>query len=149
MVNAQALNSTPNDLDKNLSSFPFHPKKIWWAGLGLYSRVGERRDEFIDELIAAGKEYQEKSLQEKMILQEEKAKNKKSIWELVENTLNNQIAHLLHRLGLSSRDDVDNLRLKIDQLNDKLSLIRQKINSKKNSATKATRTKKKTSKAVH
>lgn len=143
MVETSALDSTSTAFDKNLpsniSELTQLPRKIWWAGLGLYSRAEEKGQSLFDELIDAGKDYQQKNFVEKKMALPEIAPIKVTLWDRVETALNHQIATLLHRLGLSSRDEVDNLRLKIDQLNDKLTLIRQKINAKKTAAKKRTK----------
>lgn len=145
MVDTPALNSSATAFDKNLpnniSELTLLPRKIWWAGLGLYSRAEEKGQSLFEELIDAGKDYQDRNFVEKKMVLPEVNTIKLTLWDRVEATLNHQVATLLHRLGLSSRDEVDNLRLKIDQLNDKLSLIRQKINAKKTAAKKTTSTK--------
>jgi len=105
-------------------------RKVWLAGLGAYSRLGREGLDYLRELIRAGEDVEAEG---KQLLDRKLRAANTQIDEVTDelfdagNRLEHQASRLerafdarvagaLHRIGIPSRQDVERLSAKLDQL---------------------------------
>ncbi|WP_252271718.1 phasin family protein [Pseudomonas subflava] len=112
-----------------------YARKIWLAGLGAYAKAGAEGAEYFKELVKTG-EGLEKQGKKRVNEQVEAANSQietqiKSVksgvsevkgkvevqFDKIEKAFDNRVASALNRLGIPSRQDVEALSAKLDELN--------------------------------
>jgi poly(hydroxyalkanoate) granule-associated protein len=107
-----------------------YARKIWLAGIGAYARVGQEGSDYFKELVKAGEgvEKQGKKLVDEQVeaanSQFDSVKNsvtgvKEKVevqFDKIEKAFDNRVASALNRIGIPSRQDVEALSAKLDEL---------------------------------
>lgn len=116
--------------DGKLSEVKHYARKIWLAGLGVYTRVNEEGSEYVKELIRTGERVEQdakKVIDEKVEAanseidsikgEASEVKNRfEAQLDKIEGLFDRRIAKGLHRIGIPSKHDVEALSAKLDEL---------------------------------
>lgn len=123
-----------------LSDVKFYARKIWLAGLGAYTKVGQEGSEYFQELIKAGQTVEKKgkkAVTEKLEAANaeiDEAKSEVSSFkgrvevqlDKVEKAFDTRVASALNRIGIPSKHDVEALSAKLDELTALLERVARK-----------------------
>lgn len=117
-----------------------YARKIWLAGLGAYTKVGQEGSEYFHELIKAGQTVEKKG--KKVVAEKLEAANAeiddakvevssfKGKVEVqldkVEKAFDSRVASALNRIGIPSKHDVETLSAKLDELTALLERVARK-----------------------
>lgn len=117
-----------------------YARKIWLAGLGAYTKVGQEGSEYFQELIKAGQTVETKG--KKVVAEKleaanteiEEAKSEVSTFkgkvevqlDKVERAFDSRVATALNRIGIPSKHDVETLSAKLDELTALLERVARK-----------------------
>ncbi|MCP2075766.1 UNVERIFIED_ORG: poly(hydroxyalkanoate) granule-associated protein [Pseudomonas lini] len=123
-----------------LSDVKTYARKIWLAGLGAYTKVGQEGTEYFQELVKAGEVIEKKG--KKNIAGKLEAANSelsevktdvntfKARVEVqldkVEKVFDARVASALNRIGIPSKHDVETLSAKLDELTALLERVARK-----------------------
>jgi len=113
-----------------LSDVKSYARKIWLAGLGAYTKVGQEGSDYFQELIKAGQTVEKKgkkAVTEKLEAANaeiDEAKDEVSSFkgrvevqlDKVEKAFDSRVASALNRIGIPSKHDVETLSAKLDEL---------------------------------
>jgi len=113
-----------------LSDVKSYARKVWLAGLGAYTKVGQEGSEYFQELVKAGQSVEKKG--KKVVTEQLEAANSqiddvkddvtsfKDKVEVqldkVEKAFDSRVASALNRIGIASKHDVETLAAKLDGL---------------------------------
>ena len=123
-----------------LSDVKSYARKIWLAGLGAYTKVGQEGSEYFHELVKAGQTVETKG---KKVVSEkleaanaeiDEAKSEVSTFkgkvelqlDKVEKAFDSRVASALNRIGIPSKHDVETLSAKLDELTALLERVARK-----------------------
>ena len=103
--------------------------KVWLAGLGAVSVAEQKGGEFFQELIDKGQKLESRSKQEM-----EKAKGTmsgvktvaESYWETFGRTLDDKMTSVIHRIGVPTKDEIETLTKKVEDLTASIDKLRVK-----------------------
>jgi len=123
-----------------LSDVKSYARKIWLAGLGAYTKVGQEGSEYFQELVAAGQTVEKKgkkAVSEKLLAanaeiddaatQVSSFKGRVGVQlDKVEKAFDNRVASALNRIGIPSKHDVEALSAKLDELTALLERVARK-----------------------
>jgi len=123
-----------------LSDVKSYARKIWLAGLGAYTKVGQEGSEYFQELIKAGQTVEKKgkkAVTEKLEAANaeiDEAKSEVSSFkgrvevqlDKVEKAFDTRVASALNRIGIPSKHDVETLSAKLDELTALLERVARK-----------------------
>lgn len=123
-----------------LSDVKSYARKIWLAGLGAYTKVGQEGSEYFQELVAAGQTIEKKgkkAVSEKLLAanaeiddaatQVSSFKGRVEVQlDKVEKAFDNRVASALNRIGIPSKHDVEALSAKLDELTALLERVARK-----------------------
>ena len=125
---------------KALGEVRGYARKIWLAGLGAYTKVGQEGSEYFQELIKEGQTVEKKG--KKVVAEKLEAANSeideaksevssfKGKVELqldkVEKAFDSRVASALNRIGIPSKHDVETLSAKLDELTALLERVARK-----------------------
>ena len=123
-----------------LSDVKSYARKIWLAGLGAYTKVGQEGSDYFQELIKAGQTVEKKgkkAVTEKLEaanaeIDEAKGevrtfKGKVEVQlDKVEKAFDSRVASALNRIGIPSKHDVETLSAKLDELTALLERVARK-----------------------
>ena len=123
-----------------LSDVKSYARKIWLAGLGAYTKVGQEGREYFQELVAAGQTVEKKgkkAVSEKLhaanaeiddaATQVSSFKGRVEVQlDKVEKAFDNRVASALNRIGIPSKHDVEALSAKLDELTALLERVARK-----------------------
>lgn len=123
-----------------LSDVKSYARKIWLAGLGAYTKVGQEGSEYFQELVAAGQIVEKKgkkAVSEKLLAanaeiddaatQVSSFKGRVEVQlDKVEKAFDNRVASALNRIGIPSKHDVEALSAKLDELTALLERVARK-----------------------
>ena len=117
-----------------------YARKIWLAGLGAYTKVGQEGSEYFQELIKAGQTVEKKG--KKVVAEKLEAANaeidevKSEVstfkgrvevqLDKVEKAFDTRVASALNRIGIPSKHDVETLSAKLDELTALLERVARK-----------------------
>ncbi|KKA06852.1 poly(3-hydroxyalkanoate) granule-associated protein PhaI [Pseudomonas ogarae] len=123
-----------------LSDVKTYARKIWLAGLGAYTKVGQEGSEYFQELVKAGEVIETKG--KKKIAGKLEAANSELIeaksevntfkarvevqLDKVEKVFDARVASALNRIGIPSKHDVETLSAKLDELTALLERVARK-----------------------
>lgn len=115
-------------------------RKIWLAGLGAYTKVGQEGSEYFQELIKTGQTVEKEG--KKVVTQKlaaanaeiDEAKSEVSTFkgkvevqlDKVEKAFDSRVASALNRIGIPSKHDVETLSAKLDELTALLERVARK-----------------------
>ncbi|AYF89686.1 phasin family protein [Pseudomonas sp. JS3066] len=107
-----------------------YARKIWLAGLGAYAKAGAEGVDYFKELVKAGEGVEKQG--KKLVDEQVEAANsqfdsvKSSVTgvkekvevqlDKIEKAFDNRVASALNRIGIPSRQDVEALSAKLDEL---------------------------------
>lgn len=127
---AKAILKKKDDVQSSLGEVRGYARKIWLAGLGAYTRVGQESADYVKDLIKAGEAVEKRG--KKKIDRELDAANSeidsakhelRSVKDKVEVQLDKiekafdtRVASALNRIGIPSKHDVEALSAKLDEL---------------------------------
>ncbi len=121
--------------------------KIWLAGLGALAAAEEEGGKLFKSLVDRGEELENRGRREvESTVKEVKSGVKKTVgkvedvWEDLGEGLDGRITAALHRIGVPSRDEIQTLTRRIEDLSAKVEKLVPKKASVRRSATKATKT---------
>ncbi|HGM5554389.1 MULTISPECIES: phasin family protein [Pseudomonas] len=123
-----------------LSDVKSYARKIWLAGLGAYTKVGQEGSDYFQELIKAGQTVEKKG---KRVVTEkleaanaeiDEARDEVSSFkgrvevqlDKVEKAFDSRVASALNRIGIPSKHDVETLSAKLDELTALLERVARK-----------------------
>ncbi|AXI59333.1 MULTISPECIES: phasin family protein [Pseudomonas] len=123
-----------------LSDVKSYARKIWLAGLGAYTKVGQEGSEYFQELIKAGQTVEKKgkkAVTEKLEAANaeiDEARSEVSSFkgrvevqlDKVEKAFDTRVASALNRIGIPSKHDVEALSAKLDELTALLERVARK-----------------------
>ena len=123
-----------------LSDVKSYARKIWLAGLGAYTKVGQEGSDYFQELIKAGQTVEKKgkkAVSEKLLAANaeiDEAKGEVSSFkgrvevqlDKVEKAFDSRVASALNRIGIPSKHDVETLSAKLDELTALLERVARK-----------------------
>lgn len=118
-----------------LTDVKAYARKVWLAGLGAYAKAGAESAEYFKELVKAGEGVEKQG--KKLVSEQVEAANsqietqlsgvKSSVAEVkgkvevqldkIEKAFDTRVASALNRLGIPSKQDVEALSAKLDELN--------------------------------
>ncbi|RAI62181.1 poly(3-hydroxyalkanoate) granule-associated protein PhaI [Pseudomonas fluorescens] len=123
-----------------LSDVKTYARKIWLAGLGAYTKVGQEGSEYFQELVKAGQVVEKKG--KKVVAEKleaanaeiDEAKSEVSTFkgkvevqlDRVEKAFDTRVASTLNRIGIPSKHDVEALSAKLDELTALLERVARK-----------------------
>lgn len=110
-----------------LSDVKVYARKIWLAGLGAYAKAGQEGVEYFKDLVKAGEGVEEQG--KKLVGEQVEAANSQIVsvkssvkgkvdvqLDKIEKAFDNRVAAALNRLGIPSKQDVEGLSAKLDEL---------------------------------
>ncbi len=113
-----------------LADAKVYARKIWLAGLGAYAKAGAEGVDYFKELVKAGEGVEKQG--KKLVDEQVEAANsqfdsvKSSVTgvkekvelqlDKIEKAFDNRVASALNRIGIPSRQDVEALSAKLDEL---------------------------------
>jgi poly(hydroxyalkanoate) granule-associated protein len=124
--------------------------KVWLAGLGAVAMAEEEGGKFFSTLLDKGEKLEGKSKK-----QVEKAKGTvagmktvaESYWETFGRTVDDQVTAVIHRIGVPTKDEIEDLTKKVEDLTVAVDNLRTKSVAKpKTTAARKTTSKKATAK---
>ncbi len=127
---AKAILKKKDELQSSLGEVRGYARKIWLAGLGAYTRVGQESADYVKDLIKAGEAVEKRG--KKRIDREVDAANSeidsakaelRSVkgkvevqLDKIEKAFDTRVASALNRIGIPSKHDVETLSAKLDEL---------------------------------
>ena len=127
---AKVILKKKDDVQSSLGEVRGYARKIWLAGLGAYTRVGQESADYVKDLIKAGEAVEKRG--KKQLDRELDAANSeidsakhelRSVKDKVEVQLDKiekafdtRVASALNRIGIPSKHDVEALSAKLDEL---------------------------------
>jgi poly(hydroxyalkanoate) granule-associated protein len=115
--------------------------KVWLAGLGAVAMAEEEGGKFLSSLMEKGQKLEGKSKE-----QVEKAKGTvagmktvaESYWETFGRTIDDQMTTVIHRIGVPTKDEIEALTKKVEDLTVAVDNLRTKSAATKPAAKKTT-----------
>ena len=127
---AKVILKKKDDVQSSLGEVRGYARKIWLAGLGAYTRVGQESADYVKDLIKAGEAVEKRG--KKRIDREVDAANSeidsakaelRSVkgkvevqLDKIEKAFDTRVASALNRIGIPSKHDVETLSAKLDEL---------------------------------
>ena len=119
--------------------------KVWLAGLGAVAMAEQEGGKFFSNLLEKGQKLEGKSKE-----QVEKAKGTvsgmktvaESYWETFGRTIDDQMTAVIHRIGVPTKDEIETLTKKVEDLTVAVDNLRTKSSAKPKTAAKKTAAKK-------
>ena len=123
--------------------------KVWLAGLGAVAMAEQEGGKFFSNLLEQGQKLESKSKK-----QVEKAKGTvsgmktvaESYWETFGRTIDDQVTAVIHRIGVPTKDEIEALTKKVEDLTVAVDNLRTKGAAKPKTAAKKPAAKKTTTK---
>ena len=117
--------------------------KVWLAGLGALAMAEEEGGKLFNSLVDRGEDLEKKGKQ-----QVEKARGAvtgvktvaESYWETFERTLDDKVTGVIHRVGVPTKDEIETLTAKVEDLTSAIEKMRASGTAKA-AASKSTTTK--------
>lgn len=118
-----------------LTDVKAYAHKVWLAGLGAYVKAGQEGADYFKDLVKAGESVEKQG--KKLVTEQVEAANSQITAQLesvktsvfgvkekvevkldkVEKAFDNRVASALNRMGIPSKQDVEALSAKLDELN--------------------------------
>ncbi len=118
-----------------LTDVKAYAHKVWLAGLGAYVKAGQEGADYFKDLVKAGESVEKQG--KKLVTEQVEAANSQITTQLesvktsvfgvkekvevqldkVEKAFDNRVASALNRMGIPSKQDVEALSAKLDELN--------------------------------
>jgi poly(hydroxyalkanoate) granule-associated protein len=119
--------------------------RIWLAGLGAVAVAEEEGTKLFTNLVERGEGLEEKSKE-----QVEKAMGAvtgvktvaESYWETFESTVDDQVTGIIHRLGVPTKTEIDELSKQVEKLSKSIDAMKKEAKPAAKPATRRTTTRK-------
>ncbi len=98
-------------------------RKTWLAGLGLYVMASERAEKLFDRLVEKGKETELPEGPDVRGLMHDATTRVKKVADQVGDKVAEQTVATLHRFGVPTREDIQGLARRVDQLTTKVDAL--------------------------
>lgn len=98
-------------------------QKMWLAGLGVVTLAQEESGKLFDTLIEAGKQV-EKAMPSPTAALKGASDGAEQVWEKFVELIDQQVTAALHRLGVPTKDEIDKLTQRIEQLTESIEALR-------------------------
>lgn len=127
---AKVILKKKDDVQSSLGEVRGYARKIWLAGLGAYSRVGQESADYVKDLIKAGEAVEKRGKKKidreldaanseideaKEELRSVKGKVEVQL-DKIEKAFDTRVASALNRIGIPSKHDVEALSAKLEEL---------------------------------
>ena len=124
---AQQVQDTKETTKGVLAEVKQYTRKAWLAGLGAYAKAGQEGYDYFKELVKTGETVEKdgkKLVNKKIDAVNERVDDLKSDaveavegrLEQIENAFDKRVARALNRVGMPSRNDLDALSVRLEQL---------------------------------
>ena len=124
---AQQVQDTKETTKSVLAEVKQYTRKAWLAGLGAYAKAGQEGYDYFKELVKTGETVEKdgkKLVNKKIDAVNERVDDLKSDavqavegrLEQIENAFDKRVARALNRVGMPSRNDLDALSVRLEQL---------------------------------
>jgi poly(hydroxyalkanoate) granule-associated protein len=98
--------------------------QVWLAGLGALSKAQDRGGEFFRQLVERGKELEGRGRDKVEEVVDQAKERLAGRGEGVGEALDERISAVLHRVGVPTRDEIQQLTKRVEELNKKVSGLR-------------------------
>ncbi|MDG9881481.1 phasin family protein [Pseudomonas putida CSV86] len=127
---AKVILKKKDDVQGSLGEVRGYARKIWLAGLGAYTRVGQESADYVKDLIKAGEAVEKRGKKRidreldaangeidsaRQELRSVKGKVEVQL-DKIEKAFDTRVASALNRIGIPSKHDVETLSAKLDEL---------------------------------
>ena len=116
MPTKAARKETPTDVVESA-------QQIWMAGLGVLTLAQEEGGKLFNALVDAGKQM-EKVMPSPVDALRTAQDSAESYWQKVQHLIDQQITAALHRFGVPTKDEIDRLTRRIEQLTASIEALR-------------------------
>ncbi len=114
--------------------------QIWLAGLGAYSKAESEGNKLFETLVKDGEKLEDKTKSyldrqfnaAKEKVEEVRAKASGS-WNKVERAFDERVSSALHRLNIPTKNDIDEVVERIDEMAAKIEALQQQVGKPDNS----------------
>ena len=124
---AKQVQDTKETTKGVLAEVKQYTRKAWLAGLGAYAKAGQEGYDYFKELVKTGETVEKdgkKLVNKKIDAVNERVDDLKSDavqavegrLEQIENAFDKRVARALNRVGMPSRNDLDALSVRLEQL---------------------------------
>jgi len=98
-------------------------QKMWLAGLGVVTLAQEEGGKLFDTLIDAGRQV-EKAMPSPAAALKGASEGAEQVWTKFQELIDAQITAALHRLGVPTKEEIDRLTQRIEQLTESIEALR-------------------------
>jgi poly(hydroxyalkanoate) granule-associated protein len=105
---------------------------VWLAGLGAFAKIGEEGGKLFETLVKEGEKVEEQTREaadDKLAAVRQKTEVTRGkvvdAWDKVEQLFEDRLARVLGRLGVPSRDDLQELTRRVDALQEHVNDLRK------------------------
>ncbi|HVL00379.1 MAG TPA: phasin family protein [Dongiaceae bacterium] len=117
--------------------------QIWLAGLGAYSKAEEEGSKLFDALVQDGEKLEAKTralVDKPLNVAKETVENVRArasgSWEKVEKAFDLRVSKALHRLNIPTRNDVDALYTRVEELAEQVRIVTELVEKRKTTRNK-------------
>lgn len=119
--------------------------RVWLAGLGAVALAEEEGGKMFSNLVEKGQSFEDRGKE-----QVEKARGAvtgvktvaESYWETFEQTIDDQVAGVINRLGVPTKNEIDDLSKKVDNLSKAIDALKKETKAAAKPAPRRTTTRK-------
>jgi poly(hydroxyalkanoate) granule-associated protein len=101
--------------------------RIWLAGLGALSVAEEEGTKLFKNLVERGKDFETRGKVEADKMKDKAKAKAESAWEGVGNKVDEAVSGALHRLGVPTREEIQRLTKRVEELNHKIDMLRPRV----------------------
>jgi len=104
-------------------------RTAWWAGLGVFAVAQKAGSKVFDALVEEGKSWEQaqRKRREATAQQVQQLEDGEATVEAIEERVREEVNDLLQRVGVPRREEVDDLRARIDTLSDRIAQLTQAV----------------------
>lgn len=97
-------------------------RNAWWAGLGAFAVARDAGSQVFDALVAEGKSWEQarRERTEARAQEVQRLTDEEATVEAIEDRMRAEVNDVLQRVGVPNRDEVDDLRVRIDALSERV-----------------------------
>ena len=118
------MNESPKNLQDELKE---SAHRIWLAGLGALAAAGEEGTKMFDRLVDRGREYEARGRDEARKQYEGAKASTDDILKTWSDKLDESVTKALHRMGVPSREEIQNLTRRVEELNAKVEMLKPRV----------------------
>ncbi len=115
--------------------------KIWLAGLGALAKAEEEGTKVFHSLVEAGEQFEARGKKRFKLVKgkmDEAREVAESQFEKLGDTFDNKVASAVQRLGVPSRDEIQRLTKRVEELTAKVDKLKPRPRARKTAVRKAT-----------